>query len=109
LVVSVEGKIQHEGVKVGNLSISLTQQFLGEIDRICSNSNATLLGDSNFNINTVLFEEHFLSQMGDLEEFSLDDNSFYSISYEDDKEESTSKEKKTSAVMRLNHNNNELV
>lgn len=72
LIISVEGRIQHEGVKVGTLAVSLTEQFLGDIDRLVNN-NATLLGDSNFNINTVLFEEHYLSMFGDMQEMSEED------------------------------------
>jgi hypothetical protein len=59
-------------VKVGTLAVSLTEQFLGDIDRLVNN-NATLLGDSNFNINTVLFEEHYLSMFGDMQEMSEED------------------------------------
>jgi hypothetical protein len=42
LTITVEGKINHYQVKAGSLSISLTDQFLGEIDKICSVSSATL-------------------------------------------------------------------
>lgn len=44
-----------------------------------SNSNTTLLGDSNFNINTILFEEQYVSQIEELKGFSLDDADFHSI------------------------------
>lgn len=47
-------------------------------------NNTTLLGDSNFNINTVLFEEQYLSQIEELKDFRLDDDEFQTIVYDDD-------------------------
>ena len=42
-------------------------------------SSTTLLGDSNFAINTILFEEQYVSQIMELKDFSLDDAEFHSI------------------------------
>ena len=55
LKITVEGRIQHENIK-NNLSVNLVEQFLGEIDKICTNSsNVTFFEDNTLNINTAFF------------------------------------------------------
>lgn len=91
--------MEHKGVKVGTLATSLTEQYLGQIDKLVS-SNANLCGDSNFNINTVLFEEHYLSMFGEMQELN-DDSGFYSITCQDEEEEEYPGQILSSAVIKV--------
>lgn len=61
-MIIVEGKINHKNVSPGTLSTSLTEQFLGEIDRLCSGSSYNFAEDSSFKINSAFFEDLYLSQ-----------------------------------------------
>jgi hypothetical protein len=58
--IVIEGKVTHDGVRLGYPTLQLTDEFMGEMDYICSNVNMTLLNDTDLNINSVLFEEQYL-------------------------------------------------
>lgn len=62
LVITVQGKINHTNFKPGTLSLSLTDQFLGDVDRLCSGSSYTLPEDASFKINSAFFQDLYLSQ-----------------------------------------------
>ena len=88
LIITVEGKLVHGRAKMGYPSIQLSDEFLGEMDYICTNLTMALDNYSNFNINSIMFEEEYLSQIDNFNDVE-ESETFYSI---DDEENDVDKE-----------------
>ena len=86
LTITVEGKINHDKVNDRKVSISLTDQFLGQINNIVNRSaSVALVDDNNLNINAAFFDNllemtHNLSWKAEEEEREKGlTDSFFSI------------------------------
>jgi hypothetical protein len=56
LIITAEGKLTHANAKLGYPSIQLSDEFLGSMDYICTNLTMTLRHETDFNINSIMFE-----------------------------------------------------
>jgi hypothetical protein len=77
-VITTECRVSHAKVKLGYPSIQLSDEFLGSMDYICTNLNMTLGFETDFNVNSVMFEEEYLSQIDNFNDVE-DDEMFYTI------------------------------